>query len=133
MRNAAKKSENGFVVLMSTIILSAVMLAVVFSLSTSGFFTRLNLLDSENKEASFALAEACGQIAVLKLHQNSSYTGNETITVEREVCRILAKETSGSEIIIKTKSTIGGAVSNVIINLDSITLAVNRWREAPKF
>lgn len=133
MNKNLKNQESGFILLMSSIVISAILVAVVFSLSFSGFFTRFNLLDSYNKEASLNLAQSCGDIAVLKRIQDGAYAGNETLTVGSDSCQVLTFETSGSEIIIKTTATVHNAVSNIQINLNSSTLAVNRWREVGTF
>lgn len=133
MASSINKKQDGFILLISSVVIAAVLTAVIFSVSFGGFFTRFNLLDSESKEKSLVLAEACGQIAVLKRIQNSSYVGNETLIIGNDTCQVLALESSGSEIIIKTKADVSHAVSNVQINLDSATLAVIRWREVGTF
>lgn len=120
--------QSGFVMLMSSIIISAVLVAVVFSISFSGFFTRFNLLDSYNKEASLALAEACGNIAILKKVQNSSYAGGESLAIGSETCTV--NPITGLE--IKTTANKDGAISNILINLNS-SFVVTRWREVPSF
>jgi hypothetical protein len=128
-----RTKEKGFILLMSSIVVSAILVAVVFSLSFAGFFTRFNLLDSYNKETSLRLAQACSDIAVLKRIQNVSYHGDETIAIGSETCQILALELSGSEKIIKTTANKGGAISNIQVNLDLATLLVNRRREVAQF
>lgn len=133
MARQIKNQQAGFVLLISTIIIAAVLTAVIFSVSFRGFYTRFNLFDSESKERSLALAEACGQIAVLKRIQSSSYTGNETLPVGTGSCQVLTIDSTGSDIIIRTKAEIDDAVSNIQINLNSTTLAVIRWREVPNF
>src|SRR3989338_10652840 len=82
-------NQSGFILLMSSIVISAILVVVVFSLSFSGFFTRFNLLDSYNKEASLALANACGDIAVLKFIQDDTYSGNETLPIGSDSCGVL--------------------------------------------
>ncbi len=120
---------------MSSIVISAILVAVVFSLSFSGFFTRFNLLDSYNKEASLALANACGDIAVLKFIQDNTYSGNETLPIGTDSCDVLLISPGSFE--IKTTARVpdnaGGAVTDLIINLDPTTLAITRWREVGSF
>ena len=129
-------SQSGFAVLMSTIILSAIMLAVVFSLNFSGFFTRFNLRDSENKERSLAMAEACAQVAVLKINQEpTTYAGNETLSLSSNNCTIRPIPTASPIVyprVIQTTATDSGAVSNIVVDLDS-NLSVIRWREVDNF
>lgn len=123
--------SSGFILLMTSIVISAILVAVVFSLSFSGFFIRFNLLDSYNKEASLNLANACGEIAVLELIKDSNYSGNKTYTISGDSCGVLLISPSSFE--IKTTAVKYGAVSNLVINLDPTTLAITRWREVGTF
>lgn len=132
MEKWGKSEQNGFVLLMSSIVISAILVAVVLSLSFSGFYTRFNLLDGYNKEASLKLAEACGQMAVLKRIQNNSYAGNETLSVGSEHCKVRPVLTPG-DIIIETTASVSGAFSNIRVNLDPPTLIITRWREVGSF
>ena len=126
-----RRGQDGFVLLMSSIVISAILVAVVFSLSFSGFFTRFNLLDSYNKEASLALVNACGDIAVLKFIQDDTYPGDKTLPVGGDSCDVLFISPGSYE--IKTTAVKNGAVSNIVINLNSMTLNVTRWREVGNF
>lgn len=127
-----KTKESGFVVLISTIILSAILMAVVFSVSFSGFFTRFNLLDSENKERSFSLANACANLAMLKRSQDNAYAGNETLSVGSEYCRVRPILVSG-DVIIETTASVSSSFTNIRVNLDAGNLSVRRWREVGSF
>jgi large exoprotein involved in heme utilization and adhesion len=121
-----RSGQAGFVLLISSIVISVILVAVVFSISFSGFFTRFNLLDGYNKEASLELANACGEIAVLKLIQDNTYSGNETLDISSDSCTVLLISPGSYE--INTTADKGGAVSNVKINLDT-SYNVIRWRE----
>lgn len=70
----------GFIALISAIIISAVLIALVFSASTSGMYARFNALGSEYKRASLALADSCSNIALLRLAQDYNYAGGETVS-----------------------------------------------------
>ncbi len=128
----SRKKESGFIALISSIIISAVLVAVVFSLSFSGFFTRFNLLDSEYKERSYELAYACFNVAVLRLASDSGYLGNETVTVGADTCQIRTITTPGT---IETKAimSVDGATTNLrgVINLTNFT--VTSLIEVPNF
>lgn len=126
------EQQRGFILLISAVIIAAVLTAVVFAVSFRGFYTRFDLLDNENKERSLALAEACGQLAVLKRVQNSSYAGNEALSVGSESCKVRPVLVPG-DIVIETTASVSGAFSNVTIDLDPVTLNVKRWREVPEF
>lgn len=128
------KNNNGFMALMSAIIISAVLLLIVTSLSFTGFYTRSNILDSELKEKSSALAEACVDTALLKLANDPLYappSGGEYIKVDEvsnEACTI--KSISGS--IIKTKANYNNKYfTNLEVRFNGGDLSVISWEETP--
>lgn len=124
-------NNKGYIALTSIIIVSILSLTIVLSMNFSGFFNRFNILDSEFKETSFALAEACANKALLKLAQNSSYLGNENINVGFNTCSILAIENNGSQKIIKTKAQIKNAVSNLKVVINTPNFNIVSWTEEP--
>lgn len=123
----------GFIALMSAIIVSAVILVVTVTLSYSSFFTRYNLLDSEFKERSGALAEGCVDAALLKLAGDPSYSGNETANIGSETCQIRLILISGTNKIIETRASFQNAFTNLRVTVDQNTLAVISWIEIPHF
>ena len=86
-----KSKQNGYIAVMSAVIISVLLLSIVAALSFSTYFTRFNIFDSFTKERSRSLAESCADYALLKLRElPSSYAGYETITVSGdETCAIL--------------------------------------------
>ena len=83
----SKRSE-GFVALISAIIIASVLMIFVVGTGAGGFYTRFDVFGSEIKEISYGLAEACIQTAILKVSQDSSYSGDEVIPVGGESCNI---------------------------------------------
>lgn len=111
--------QEGYLALMSSIIIAGVLMAAVFSLSFKSFMTRFNILDAEYKKRSFSYAEACADTAVLKVIENNSYAG-ETILFGSEECVI----THPSLYVIQAKSSVPKssshkAVSNIEIRLNT--------------
>lgn len=108
------KHEKGFIALISAIILSVLLLGLTVSLGFSSFFTRFNILDSESKERSLALAEACGDTAVLRMARGVTVPG--TVAIGTDSCEIIS--VSGN--IIRTQACVNRATTNleIIINGD---------------
>jgi hypothetical protein len=124
-----RTTESGFIALMSVIIISALMMAVSFALSMSGFLARANVTDSEYKERSMALADGCADDALVKLAANSAYAGNETpVDI---ACTILPITTVGSQRIIKTTASVQGATTNIQVTATLDPLTVISWQELP--
>ncbi len=61
------RHERGFIALTSTIIISAVLIALMAEVDLSSFYALFDALGSESKRASLALAESCVQVALLAL------------------------------------------------------------------
>lgn len=135
MKNFKKqfKNNSGFMALISTIIISAVLLIVAVSLSLSGFYTRSNILDSELKEKSFFLAEGCFDVALAKLSEDLLYNpSNETISLGVEECEIVSVDTSGSH--IKTQAKVNNAyTTNLRITIDTSDFSIESFEECGNF
>lgn len=83
--------QNGFMALISTIIISVILLSMAVSLNFTNFYTQSNTLDSELKETSFNLAESCVNIGLLKLIQNPNYhPDNELVNINSNTCTIIS-------------------------------------------
>ena len=83
-----QKKHGGYIALMSVIIISLMLLALVAVLSTSGYFSRFNVLAAEYKRISLGLAESCVNVALLEIAKDPTYAGNETIPVGVNECNI---------------------------------------------
>src|SRR3989344_8182821 len=76
-----KRGGSGYIAIISTIIISLLLLLITLGVSSTGFWGRLNISKTEFKEIGFALAEGCAETALLKLSQNQSYAGGETVMI----------------------------------------------------
>jgi len=124
--------QKGFMALISAIIISVILLLIASSLNLTSFYNRSDILDSELKEKSSTLAEACVDAAILKLANNPSYiptTGGETVDVETDNCIIQSVNSSGNQKIINTKADYNHYVTNLKIVIDSSDLQVISWEE----
>ncbi len=128
-------SQSGFIAIMSSIIIVLVVTTMAFALGMLGFFNRFNILDSQLKETSFALAEACGDTALLNLANNPNYTPvNEVVSFGSEQCTIVSLQSDTPAInqtTIKTKAVENTSVSNIQIVVNSDDLSVITWQEIP--
>lgn len=113
-----KNYKRGFIALFSVIIITSALLLMATTLSFSGFMGRFNILDSELKEKSNALAEACIDEAILRVYENINYTtSNQCISVGddcpngKNICEIVSVQQdmilSNKKIIITTKASSG--------------------------
>ena len=127
------KSNSGFIAILSITIISLVLTLLVFSLSFTGFYVRSNILNSEAKAKSESLTEACIQTALLKLANNISYLGNETIAVDSDSCLIRNMQTVGSEKIIESQAQYQNTFINYQVHANTADLTITQWTELAHF
>lgn len=131
--------KNGYIALISVILISVSLLILVVAVSFEGFFSRFTVLESEQKEMSAYLAESCVNTAVLKITQDVEYDGDETIAVGDSSCEIVAV-TDGSPFatdrLIQAQGIYKDAYTNLEVQIDPDDLPVVTyvsWTEVGSF
>jgi hypothetical protein len=138
----------GFVALMSVIIISAILLGLTAAANTAGFFSRFSELDGEYKQASYALAGACVNTALLTLAQQYAYApSNQQVMLGSDSCIIVGVTTvsaaaSSKTVTIQTRAAykntfttlqVTAQVQNPLVAGTAVApdiIAVS-WREIP--
>jgi hypothetical protein len=134
MINSPQKNKQGaFIALISAIIISVLLLIITVSTSLTGIFGRFNVLDSESKERSVALAEACADTAILE-----TTTGIYGVDEEKDIgptiqdkCTIVSAELDEPAVgqtLIKTQSGVNKAYTNLRIVIDG-DYSIISWEE----
>ncbi len=131
MRKNLKNKNGGFVALISTILICASILIVLTTLSVSEFYGRYDILESELKEKSVGLAEACGDTTILKIINDSTYTGNETMNISGDSCSIGTISTSGNIKSFTVSSLYKNYNTYFKIKVDKTTFEILSWEESP--
>jgi hypothetical protein len=108
-----RPKNSAFIALISSVIISAVLLVIVLSMTTKGFFARSNGIENQNKKISFVLAESCLDIAKLKLKQDVSYAGGEIIPQNLGSCAICPVQYSSGKIKVYTRSAVRDSYTNL--------------------
>jgi len=134
-----RTAEEGYIALIAAILISAALLIMVAVVSFEGFYSRFTILESELKEQSDYLAEACVQTAILKISQDDTYftaTFPETIPVGSENCEIVDVDHIGFGIPgnydIEVSGLSGDAVTNLCVTVnftDTTTYTITDWAE----
>jgi len=126
-------NNRGYIAITTAIILSIVTMSVAISLGSSNLLTRFNFVAFNNKQTTYFVARSCLSHALLQLVKNISYAGNENVNVSSYQCSIQAVETSGPNKIIKAKSQISGATTNLKLTVAAATLSTVSLEEVVKF
>jgi len=127
------KKNGGFIALMSAIIMSVILLLLMVNLSFTGFYNRFNILYSELKEKSSALAEACADTVLLKLASDSMYIGGgaPVVVSGSDTCTIDATSPTTPTRTFTLHAIYNNSYTNLQIIVNTTTLAVTRWEEIP--
>lgn len=88
MPKIINEKTNGYIALMSTITIGAILLTITIGMSEIGWTTRFLILGTENKAQSLTLAHSCADLAVAKIMTDPAYLGNSTTTLASGTCYI---------------------------------------------
>ncbi len=130
--------QKGYIALTSAIIISILLLTIAVSLGFTSLLGRLNIVDSESKERSSALAEACINTAMLKIANNKDYVltnSDHAILVGNDTCNVVSLSPNPPRnfpITIHTQAVINKAYTNLEVKIDS-DFKIISWQELPNF
>ena len=125
-------SQAGYIAVTSVIIMSLLLITITAALSTANYFSRFNILESEYKERSNGLAEACVDQARYNIAQNIPYTGDVTVTGVSK-CTIVDVIMAGSNKIIKAQGMYQKSYTNLQVEVKASDLSTVSWQEVPNF
>jgi len=125
--------ERGYLAISAAIILSLLILVVSAALGSYSFTTRMNVVDFDNKQASYSAARSCLDQALLKLADDSNYAGNEAFPIGDQQCTVVSVAPSGINSIIKARAQINGATTNLRLTVNTNTLSTVSLEEVASF
>jgi hypothetical protein len=129
--------NDGYIALISAVIISVLLLTLTLTLSLTSFFTRFDGISMEFKKVSLDLARACSEVAILKISKDDQYTppfGGEEVSVgDAGSCRIISVFPDGNHRHIRAKAEHNQAVTNlaVTVKVAPESIAVVNWAETP--
>lgn len=127
------KNSSGYVALLSALIISAALALIIITLGLVSYLDRANIAATHYKEKSRALAEACVNVALLKLVANSSYAGNETITVASDTCKIVSVVPAGANAVISAQAQFQNDYTDYRVTAATGTASIVGWEELQSF
>jgi hypothetical protein len=126
---------NGFVLLTSMFVVSAVGLAISVSLLLLGTgASRSGLVLQQGKEAA-GLADTCAEEALERIRNDSAYTGTQIITRGNGSCEYAIITGAGEERTIESIGTVDTVIHNVQVHINQINPRINitSWQEVGDF
>ena len=128
IKNSIAES-NGYIAITSVMIISLLLITITVALSTSNYFSRFNILESEYKTRSLGLAEACVDQALYYLVQKIDITTETEVNIGTSKCKIFPIVVVGSSRTIRTQGEFQKSYSNIKVVVNTPSYAVTSWQE----
>jgi len=126
----------GYIALISILIISAVLILIVSTVSQLGIGRVSMAIERNQSLESSYVVEACAEEALMKLAESSSYSGDETITINGNNCQILPVENLGGESRrVKVSATLYNQTKRIKIEISQLTprITVSSWEAVSSF
>jgi len=129
-RRSESISQGGFATLFIVIVLGAVVLALIFNLSTSSVWSIKGSTDTKNSNVAKSLTNACAEVALEALRENHSLTGTASLVLDGNTCEYTVTNTGGDTRQVVASSTYSGIVRKLTINTSTFNpLVISSWVE----
>lgn len=124
-------SQHGYVALISVLIMSAVAIAIGTTLLISGTDGQRSTLILQQSMQARNLANACVEEALQQMHDSTTFTGTNNLSIGQGTCTYTVTNTGGSNRTIDTIGTVGNVVrkNQVYVTIGASSISVTSWQE----
>jgi len=132
MSKINSKNQKGFIALTLVIIASGMALMIVIVSGLLGISELKMELQKSQSLQSYYLANLCAEHSLMRLKENMSYNGDESIILAEGTCRILPIEGNWT---IRVSASSSGQVKKMKIIIDQINpkMSISSWTEVDEF
>ena len=130
MKHASQKSE-GYVALITVLIVGAVSTAVSLALLVTGTDSQRSTLVTQQSIQARNLANACAEEALQQIHDDTAFTGTNNLTLGQGSCTYTVTNTGGSNRTIVASGTVDGIVrkNQVHATIGASSITITSWQE----
>jgi len=128
--------ENGYVTLISVLVIGAIGVAVGVSLISLGLSASRTSFSLEQSNQTKALANACAEEALQQIRdQPLAFSGTNNLVLGRGNCTYTVTAGSGEDRTIEASGTVDTIVRKIEISIDQInpTINITSWQEVAEF
>lgn len=125
------KREQGYIALLSVLIMGSIATAIGVTVLLLGADSQKNGLASQQSKQARFLALACGQEALQVMHDTTSYTGSNNLTLGQGSCTYTVTSTGANTRTITVTGTVGNVVRKIqaSVTVSSSNITVSSWQE----
>lgn len=126
-----KYRQDGYVALLSVLVVGAVATAIGVTLLVLGADSQRETLVTQQSVQARGLADACIEEALQQLHDNTSFTGTNNLTLATGSCTYTVASTGPSTRTVTTTATVGNVVRKaaVYVTMSSSSISITSWQE----
>lgn len=128
-------NNQGYITLLSVLILSAVGLAISVSLILLGIGSSKTSFALEQSAQAKYLTQACVETALQEINDSVPFTGSGGLILGQGTCEYTVSSGGGQNRTIIASSTVGAIIRKAKIEIDAITPKINiiYWQEVADF
>ncbi|MCX6740704.1 MAG: hypothetical protein NTZ49_05785 [Candidatus Parcubacteria bacterium] len=130
--NQVYKEQNGYIALITLIIIGAVVLISVITLTFVALKQKNFIISHNYSMKNYYAANACANYAILQLQKNLEYSGNEAISLEDIDCKIEKITGTGNDNrVVITSSQINNQSKKIKVELEQVkpVTIIKSWGE----
>lgn len=123
--------QDGYIALLSVLILGAVATSVGLALLLSGVDSQRSALIEQQSKQARASAIACAEEALQIIHDNTTYTGTNNLTLSSVACTYTVTNNGGTSRTVVANGTAGNVVKKVqvYVTIGASSISVTSWQE----
>lgn len=129
----ARPDANGYVLLLSVLVVGAVGVSIAVSLLLLGLSNSLSSFALEQSNGAKALSNACAEEALEQIFLNNAFVGTNSLTLGQGSCSYTVTNTGTNSRQIVATGTIGSVVRKLVVNTNALSpkITIGSWQEEP--
>ena len=123
---------NGYILLISVVILGAIATAIAVALLFLGSGDSKNAISHQQSEQAKSAVNACMEEALEQIRESTVFTGTNSIVINNGVCTYTVTNTGGQNRTITASSTVSGVTRRATVSVTAINpKIIASWQETP--
>lgn len=135
VQQACVKNKNGFITLISVLIIGAIGATAAVSLINIGISSSQTVSALERANQAKSIANACAEEALQQIRDSTVFSGSGSLSLSKGTCSYEVINNGGQNRQIDVSASVGAAIRSIEINVDQINPQINivSWQELADF
>lgn len=126
-----RRLQNGYIALITVLIVGAVGIAISMALLINGVDSQRATLVTQQSAQARNLANACAEEALQQIHDSTTFTGTNTLSLGQGTCTYIVTNTGSTTRTIDASGTVGNVVrkNQVYVTIGASSISITSWQE----